>query len=429
MSQHDYNIANGAGSTVRADINSALAAIRSLNSGTSAPASTTPYTLWVDTAASPPMLKQRDAADAAWVLVGPVSLPSLGMQAASTLAAHATTCNIWADGASTVQLSGSAVTFTNLAAAPNAGAWRRLVMNTAHVLTDNANLKVRGGAHVCAAADVVWVYAETTTTFIMTIEKADGTPVRGVSSVSINGGAAQEGVVNLTGTLVNGLFGNVTIRQRANEYDSIESRYHGIVITTDTVAKEINIHNRIYGSDPGGNSAGDGGSSVHPDSLIEMADGLFKWLRDVRVGDVLRGESGPTVVIGVWRNHLGIRPLCSVGGFVGTPGHLLRLADGRWGAADPESYARNSYGQKRAVKGASGVVMTECLIAVPSDVVKIEPGTVLQTADGTRTVESVATYHVSGADVTMTGNQEVIALHISIGHVFYADGFAVASLA
>ena len=40
MAQHDYNIANAGGATVRADINNVLEAIQSLNSGTGAPSST-----------------------------------------------------------------------------------------------------------------------------------------------------------------------------------------------------------------------------------------------------------------------------------------------------------------------------------------------------------------------------------------------------
>lgn len=67
MSQHDYNIANGGGAAVRADINAALLAILSQNSGATAPATTKPFMLWYDTANS--VLKQRNAADSAWGIV------------------------------------------------------------------------------------------------------------------------------------------------------------------------------------------------------------------------------------------------------------------------------------------------------------------------------------------------------------------------
>lgn len=65
MSQHDYDIANGSGASVRADINLALNAIRSCNSGASAPTSTVAGMLWYDTING--ILKQRNSANTAWV--------------------------------------------------------------------------------------------------------------------------------------------------------------------------------------------------------------------------------------------------------------------------------------------------------------------------------------------------------------------------
>ncbi len=50
MAQHDYNIANDTGANVRADINNALGAIQSMNSGTSAPSSAVAGQLHFDTA-------------------------------------------------------------------------------------------------------------------------------------------------------------------------------------------------------------------------------------------------------------------------------------------------------------------------------------------------------------------------------------------
>lgn len=66
MAQHDYVIDNGGGATVRSDINAALQAILTSNSGTTAPTVTKPFMLWFDTTAV--ALKIRNAADTAWVL-------------------------------------------------------------------------------------------------------------------------------------------------------------------------------------------------------------------------------------------------------------------------------------------------------------------------------------------------------------------------
>jgi hypothetical protein len=65
MSQHDYNIANGGGAAVRADINNALLAVLSQNSGATAPTTTKPFMFWYDTTTG--IFKIRNAADSAWV--------------------------------------------------------------------------------------------------------------------------------------------------------------------------------------------------------------------------------------------------------------------------------------------------------------------------------------------------------------------------
>lgn len=79
MSQHDYSISNGGGAAVRADINNALAAIVSQNSGATAPATTFAYQFWTDTSTSPATLRMRDAANAAWIAVGTLAA-NFGLQ-------------------------------------------------------------------------------------------------------------------------------------------------------------------------------------------------------------------------------------------------------------------------------------------------------------------------------------------------------------
>ena len=76
MSQHDYVIANDSGASVRADINSALQAILSQNSGTSEPSSTSAGTLWLDTTGGAPYtLKIRDAGNNHWLNIASVTDP------------------------------------------------------------------------------------------------------------------------------------------------------------------------------------------------------------------------------------------------------------------------------------------------------------------------------------------------------------------
>lgn len=77
MAQHDYDIANGTGAAFRADVNAALAAIRTTNSGASSPSSTQPYMLWADTTAG--QLKIRNAANNDWIVIGGLASVNLGL--------------------------------------------------------------------------------------------------------------------------------------------------------------------------------------------------------------------------------------------------------------------------------------------------------------------------------------------------------------
>jgi hypothetical protein len=65
MAQHDYTIANQSGAAFRADLNNALAAIVSQNSGAAEPSVTYAYQPWADTTTG--LFKIRNAANSAWI--------------------------------------------------------------------------------------------------------------------------------------------------------------------------------------------------------------------------------------------------------------------------------------------------------------------------------------------------------------------------
>lgn len=65
MSQHDFSIANQTASNARTDINNALQALASMNSGTTAPSTTYANMLWYETDTN--ILKMRNEANSAWV--------------------------------------------------------------------------------------------------------------------------------------------------------------------------------------------------------------------------------------------------------------------------------------------------------------------------------------------------------------------------
>lgn len=77
MAQHDYVISNQSGSAFRADLNNALAAIASQNSGSSEPSTTYAYMLWADTTNG--KLKLRNGANNAWVELGNLADAGLGI--------------------------------------------------------------------------------------------------------------------------------------------------------------------------------------------------------------------------------------------------------------------------------------------------------------------------------------------------------------
>jgi hypothetical protein len=90
MAQHDYVLDNQSGLAFRQDLNNALAAIVSINSGATAPSTTYAYQLWGDTTAG--LLKQRNAANSAWVTIGTLGSTNWGLapQASPTFSGTAT---------------------------------------------------------------------------------------------------------------------------------------------------------------------------------------------------------------------------------------------------------------------------------------------------------------------------------------------------
>ena len=143
MSQHDYDIANAAGAGIRSDINSALAAIVSQNSGATAPATTFAYQFWADTTTG--WLKQRNAANSAWLYVSPLA----GHAEADV--ASATTTDIGASTSDLVRITGT-TTITGLGTA-DAGRVVKVRHAGALTLTHNAtSLILPGAANITTAA-------------------------------------------------------------------------------------------------------------------------------------------------------------------------------------------------------------------------------------------------------------------------------------
>lgn len=82
MAQHDYIISNQSGAAFRQDLNNALSAVVSINSGSTEPATTYAYMLWADSTAG--QVKQRNAANNAWVVIGTLGSVGWGLLSSTT---------------------------------------------------------------------------------------------------------------------------------------------------------------------------------------------------------------------------------------------------------------------------------------------------------------------------------------------------------
>lgn len=77
MSQNDFTIDNQSFPATRADINSAIQALATLSSGSTAPATPFPNQFWMDTTTDPYVLKIRNSANNQWILVAEVNQTSV----------------------------------------------------------------------------------------------------------------------------------------------------------------------------------------------------------------------------------------------------------------------------------------------------------------------------------------------------------------
>ena len=79
MAQHDYDIGDQSGAAFRSDLNNALAAIVSINSGAADPGTMFAYQLYADTTNNE--LKQRNSGNSGWVTIGTLGATNWGLAA------------------------------------------------------------------------------------------------------------------------------------------------------------------------------------------------------------------------------------------------------------------------------------------------------------------------------------------------------------
>lgn len=161
MPQHDYALANAAGAAFRTDLNNALSAIVTRNSGATAPATTFADMIWYDTAAD--ALKQRNSANTGWLTLITFdqtnSLLRWDFDKGADIAS-ATTTDIGAATGNYAVVTGT-TTITGLGTI-KAGVWRLVRFAGVLTLTHNAtSLIIPGGVNITTAAgDVMLAVSE-----------------------------------------------------------------------------------------------------------------------------------------------------------------------------------------------------------------------------------------------------------------------------
>lgn len=158
--------------------------------------------------------------------------------ARATVASAATTSDIWNALGNQIDFTGTA-TVTGFPAAPQAGAWRELICAGACSFTAGANMLISGtdsgSTMTCAANDIVFVTAITTTQFRLHRFRYDGLSAKNVSSnlstmvYQANGrGSSSTNVRLFTTTAVNTL--NSTVTHSATAGTSIAVPVNGLYV-------------------------------------------------------------------------------------------------------------------------------------------------------------------------------------------------------
>jgi hypothetical protein len=164
MAQHDYVIANQSGASFRSDLNNALNAVATNNSGTSEPSTTYAYQFWADSNTG--LLKQRNAANSAWITIGTLASTNLGL---ATLASPSFTGTATFAGdvllSGTGQLDLPAGTTAQRSGSPNAGMIRfNTSLTTFEGYNGTAWGSIGGGATGGGSDQVFWENGQTVTT-------------------------------------------------------------------------------------------------------------------------------------------------------------------------------------------------------------------------------------------------------------------------
>lgn len=124
-------------------------------------------------------------------------------EARGTVAIHATTMDIWTGKPAILDVTGTALTITDIADAPQAGARRTIYLPAGTILTNNANIAVsRGANYTINAGDKTEIEAVTVSTF--------------KAHISVVGEAYASAAENIAGTIENKAVDPLGVREAFN---------------------------------------------------------------------------------------------------------------------------------------------------------------------------------------------------------------------
>ena len=256
MSTHDYIVDNQNGANFRSDLNNALAAIVSNNSSATAPSTTYAFMMWADTAND--LLKQRNAADSAWVDILTLSTGAVSnaevADNAITLAkmAHGTDGEIItydASGAPAtvgVGTSGQVLTSNGAGSAPTMQDSAGGLYESIAIICDQKAYNTNGGTFTSGG----WRTRDLNTE----ISDPDGIATISSNRISLSAGtytvkwSAPAGAVKYHTSRLYNYSDNVVIEYAAAAHAQsstyVETRSHGIATFTITSSKNITIQHR-----------------------------------------------------------------------------------------------------------------------------------------------------------------------------------------
>ena len=237
MALTDYNLADQSGGNFRSELNTILSILVANNSHATTPTTTSPYMFWADTTSG--ILKQRNAADSAWINLWTLAGGAPGLTDANTFTGVNTfnggltmgsrlTFKTGADiaSATTTDISGSTGNIIHITGTTTITAWtmtsgqiQEIIFDGILQLTHHATTnKLLTSANITTAAgDRALYHYDGTTVRMIDYQRLDGTalahviPVSGSLVYDISTATGDQSITGLGGTPTSlSLFGGVT---------------------------------------------------------------------------------------------------------------------------------------------------------------------------------------------------------------------------